>query len=201
MSNSGTFTSCFADFIKLPIPALRATRSPSSFSVSSSFATRGGEPPREGEREGDARRVGGAVVTSMSMRIEDLWRSAGSSAKRVDTGLGGRRAARPSRTTVDGRWKDHERTRSSARTWHPGRQVWSENAYMEQDYTHTHSAEDAGDLEDEVELGPPGDFTRALRCLERFRLELREQQREAGIVVVWVSDFNYRRIDSRRHVL
>ena len=120
MSNSGTLTSCFADLMRLPMPALRATKSPSS--LSSSFTVRTGEaslpsrpPPRVGESDGDARRVGGADETSISMKIDDLRRSAGSSAKRVEIGLGGRRSTeRLSRTTVDGRWNDHVRTRSSA---------------------------------------------------------------------------------------
>ena len=113
MSNSGTLTSCFADFIKLPMPALRATKSPSS--LNSSRTLRTGDVPRVGERDGDALRVGGAVDMSMSIRMDDWRRRAGSRAKRVDSGLGGRRKARVSRTTVDGRWKDHVRTRSRAR--------------------------------------------------------------------------------------
>ncbi len=114
MSNSGTLTSCFADFIKLPMPAFRATKSPSSLS-SSLALLRTGDVPRVGERDGDALRVGGAVSMSMSMSIDDWRRNAGSSAKRVERGLGGRRRARVSRTTVDGRWKDHVRTRFKAR--------------------------------------------------------------------------------------
>lgn len=117
MSNSGTLTSCLADFMRLPMPAFRATRSPSS--LNSSFTIGTGDEPRAGERVGDALRVGGAVVTSISMRMDDLWRSAGSSAKRVEIGLLGRSMERLSRTTVDGRWNDQDRTRSSARAWHP----------------------------------------------------------------------------------
>ena len=120
ISNSGTLTSCLADLIKLPMPALRATRSLSS--LNSSLAGITGELPRVGERLGDALRVGGALETSISMKLEDLRRSAGSSAKRVEMGLGGRCIERLSRTTVEGRWNDQVRTRSSARAWHPMRQ-------------------------------------------------------------------------------
>ena len=112
MSNSGTLTSCFADLMRLPMPALRATKSPSC--LSSTFSGGTGELGRAGERVGDALRVGGAVETSMSMRIDVLWRNAGSRAKRVEIGLGGLHSDRRSRTTVDGLWNDHVLTRSSA---------------------------------------------------------------------------------------
>ena len=52
----------------------------------------------------------------------------------------------------------------------------------------THPAEHTCDLEDEVELRTPGYLARALGGLQRLRLELREEQCEARVVVVRVAD-------------
>jgi len=87
MSNSGTCTSCFAVFKRLPNPAFRAIKSPSSLIVSF-ISDVGGSPAPRGS--GDGRRVGGAVNKSMSIMIEDLRRMAGSNASiRTVVGLGG----------------------------------------------------------------------------------------------------------------
>ena len=171
MSNSGTLTSCLADFMRLPIPALRATRSPSS--LNSSLVAGTGDLSRVGEPVGDALRVVGAVVTSMSMRIDDLLRSAGSSAKRVEIGLGGCRA-RLSRTTVDGLSNDHVRTRSNASAWQPRGRV-TRALISKVNEGHTHFAEYTSGLQDEVELGATGDLAGTLCCLQRFRLQLRKE--------------------------
>ena len=117
MSNSGTLTSCFADFIKFPKPAFRAKRSLSSriVSIECWFSSMSllGEPLR----------VGGRDKMSISIMIEDLRRKAGS---RGNSGLEGD-VDRFSIigeclglwTAVDGRANDHERTRSNANTWQP----------------------------------------------------------------------------------
>lgn len=106
MSNSGTCTSCFAVFKRLPNPAFRAIKSPSSLMVS--FVRDAGSSPAPGS--GDGRRVGGAVNRSMSMMIEDLRRMAGSSASilRAVVGLGGA-------IFREGRSNDQDLTRSNAR--------------------------------------------------------------------------------------
>ena len=52
----------------------------------------------------------------------------------------------------------------------------------------THSAKDAGDLEDKVKLCPARYLARSLCGLERLGLELGEEERETGVVVVWVAD-------------
>ena len=118
MSNSGTLTSCFADFIKFPKPAFRAKRSLSSWIVS--IKCWSGSVPLTGE----ALRVGGRDKMSMSIMIEDLRRNAGS---RGNIGREGEGDAinpfsavgeRPW-TAVEGRANDHERTRSNANTWQP----------------------------------------------------------------------------------
>jgi len=86
ISKSGTCTSCFAVFKRLPNPAFRAIKSPSSLMVS--FMSGRGSPVSLGSGEG--RRVGGAVDKSMSIMIEDLRRKAGSRANiRAVFGLGG----------------------------------------------------------------------------------------------------------------
>lgn len=87
MSNSGTATFCLADFIKLPIPALRAMTSFSSVTVSAT----GGKPftPFVPLSMGDAGRVGGSESTDISIKIDALLRIAGSKANRVIVGLGG----------------------------------------------------------------------------------------------------------------
>lgn len=121
MSNSGTCTSCFADFISLPMPALRAIKSPSLSVIASCCNV----APFVGGRVGDAERVGGSVGISMSIMMVDCRRIAGSSANRVAIGLGGLRDVGESRTAVDGRSKDHERTRSKASAWQPNGQIGS----------------------------------------------------------------------------
>ena len=60
--------------------------------------------------------------------------------------------------------------------------------------------EDAGDLEHEVELGATGNLARALRGLERLRLELREEQRKTGVVVVRVANPGYLSIYDRCYI-
>ena len=118
MSNSGTFTSCFAVFIKFPKPAFRAKRSLSSWIVSIKCCF--GSVSLAGE----ALRVGGRDKMSMSIMIEDLRRRAGS---RGNNGLEGdgttidplSTVGERLRTAVDGRANDHERTRSNASTWQP----------------------------------------------------------------------------------
>ena len=71
----------------VPIPALRAIRSPSgSAKVSPGIGDR---VPLSARRVGEADLVGGAVFTSMSIIIDDCLRKAGSSANRVANGLGG----------------------------------------------------------------------------------------------------------------
>jgi len=123
MSNSSTLTSCLADLIKFPIPAFLANRS-LSLIVSPAI-------PFEVIRSGDALRVGGSDDISMSIMMDERFRSAGSRGnigRREDLGLDGAVSfvASPfvasSRWTVDGRSNDHERTRSSARAWQPIRQ-------------------------------------------------------------------------------
>lgn len=114
ISNSGTLTSCFADFIKLPSPAFRASTSP-SFNSSSIRVGDAGLPFSVSLGAGEAPRVGGAVVTSISIKIEDLRRRAGSRAKRADTGLGGGREEGPSGIVTDGLSNDQVRTRSNAK--------------------------------------------------------------------------------------
>lgn len=116
MSNSGTLTSCFADFIKFPKPAFRAKRSLSSRIVS--IKCWSGSVPLTGE----ALRVGGRDKMSISIIIEDLRRNAGS---RGNNGREGEGDAidplvgeRPW-TAVEGRANDHDRTRSNANTWQP----------------------------------------------------------------------------------
>jgi len=120
MSNSGTLTSCFADFIKFPKPAFRAKRSLSSriVSIECWFSSMSllGEPLR----------VGGRDKMSISIMIEDLRRKAGS---RGNSGLEGDGTTIDRFsiigeclglwTAVDGRANDHERTRSNANTWQP----------------------------------------------------------------------------------
>lgn len=125
MSNSGTCTSCFADFIKLPSPALRASTSVSSLAGSSSMTD-------EAARSGEVARVGGIEGMSISISIDDRRRIPGPSPSidlRDMEGLMGGGGAffmfnfsanEDCRTTV-GRSNDHDRTRSSARTWHPVR--------------------------------------------------------------------------------
>ena len=119
MSNSGTLTSCFADFIKCPKPAFRAKKSLSSWIVSIKrwfgFVSMTGE----------ALRVGGRDKMSISIIIEDLRRKAGSRGNGRD-GDGTIMVPLSSvgkppglRTAVDGRANDHERTRSNANTWQP----------------------------------------------------------------------------------
>lgn len=134
MSNSGTWTSCFADFIKLPKPALRAKKSLSSL-MTGTVGTTGDvlSAPFLASRSGDAERVAGNENMSMSIFMDERRRRAGSSGNtglRVIVGLGGSEALStsmglagalssercPRRSAVDGRSKDHERTRSSART-------------------------------------------------------------------------------------
>lgn len=112
ISNSGTSTSCLAVFKRLPSPAFRAIKSPSSLMVSMSGA--GGSSTPLGS--GDARRVGGSADKSMSMMIEDLRRMAGSSASilRAVVGLGGETFCVGSWATTDGRSNDHVLTRSNA---------------------------------------------------------------------------------------
>ena len=87
MSNSGTVTFCLADFMRLPIPALRAITSFSSVTVSET----GERPlmPLAGLLTGEAGLVGGSESTDMSMRMDALLRMAGSNANRVIVGLGG----------------------------------------------------------------------------------------------------------------
>jgi len=82
MSNSGTLTSCFADFIRFPSPALRAKKSLSSWIVS---IGRGLVPAC---LSGEALRVGGRDVTSISIKIEDLRLKAGSSGNKGREGMG-----------------------------------------------------------------------------------------------------------------
>lgn len=60
--------------------------------------------------------------------------------------------------------------------------------------TRTHLAEDARDLQDEVELCAAGDLAGALRSLEGLRLQLGEQQGQAWIVIVRVPDLSYVRL-------
>ena len=67
-------------------------------------------------RTGEAERVGGREIMSMSITIEDLRRKAGSNGK---SGRGTGAAVLEilgSRTTVDGRTNDQDRTRSKAKT-------------------------------------------------------------------------------------
>jgi len=123
MSNSGTLTSCFADFNRFPIPAFLASKSPSSFMDSSTIVF-------GVVLSGDALLVGGSDEISISIIIDDRRRRAGSSGnidRRKDIGLGGWAvfcwyvecafdASGKSRAMVDGRSKDHDRTKSSART-------------------------------------------------------------------------------------
>ena len=118
MSNSGTLTSCFADFIKFPKPAFRANKSLSSWIVSIKcwFVS----VPLTGE----ALRVGGRDKMSISIIIEDLRRNAGSRGNNGREGDGDNMdpfsvvGERPW-TAVEGRANDHERTRSNANTWQP----------------------------------------------------------------------------------
>jgi hypothetical protein len=116
MSNSGIFTSCFAVFIKIPIPAFRAYRSPSSLIVSGTFI-RGLLCPGSGE----ALLVGGSVRTLTSMRIDDRRRAAGSM---TNNGRRGFRSGKEwpvsvssilFRVLVEKRSNDHDRTRSRAK--------------------------------------------------------------------------------------
>lgn len=120
MSNSSTLTSCLADLIKFPIPAFLANRS-LSLIVSPAI-------PFEVIRSGDALRVGGSDDISMSIMMDERFRSAGSRGnigRREDLGLDGAVSfvgspfVASSRWTVDGRSNDHERTRSNARAWQP----------------------------------------------------------------------------------
>lgn len=104
------------------MPAFLASRSPSSLIVSPAI-------PFEAFRSGDALRVGGSDETSMSIMMDERLRSAGSRGnidRREDLGLDGVVSCVEApfvvsfRWTVEGRSNDHERTRSSARTWQPG---------------------------------------------------------------------------------
>jgi len=117
ISKSGTSTSCLAVFMRLPSPAFRAIKSPSSLIVSMSGA--GGSSTPLGS--GDARRVGGSIDKSMSIMIEDLRRMAGSSASilRTVVGLGGETFCVGSWVTTLGRSNDQLLTRSNASAWHP----------------------------------------------------------------------------------
>ena len=86
ISKSGTLTSCFADFIKFPIPAFLASKSPSSLMDSSAIVF-------GAARSGEALLVGGSDEISISIIIDDRLRRAGSSGnidRREDMGLGGR---------------------------------------------------------------------------------------------------------------
>ena len=118
MSNSGTLTSCFADFIKLPKPAFRANRSLSSWIVSIKCRS------RSVLLTGEALRVGGRDRMSISIIIDDLRRNAGSRGNNGREGDGdaidpfSAVGERPW-TAVEGRANDHERTRSNAKTWQP----------------------------------------------------------------------------------
>lgn len=92
MSNSGTFTCSFADFIRLPNPALRAKRSLSGLIVSAVSAASVNGIGLISDGVGDAALVGGSVGISMSMNTDDWRRIAGLSAnkeRRVMDGLGG----------------------------------------------------------------------------------------------------------------
>ena len=64
----------------------------------------------------------------------------------------------------------------------------------------THSAEDAGDLQDKVEFSAARDLARALCRLERLRLELREEKREARIIVMRVPYLGHPHIEHGRDV-
>lgn len=117
MSNSGTLTSCFADFIKFPRPACRARKSLSSGMVSICWLLLAG-------LMGDPMRVGGRDVMSMSIIMLDRLRRAGSRENKGREGIGDTRLSDiddilDSRIAVEGRGKDHDRTRSRAKTWHP----------------------------------------------------------------------------------
>ena len=110
MSNSGTWTSCFADFNKLPMPALRANRSLSSLMASTgwdwNFVC----------ASGVSCRVGGRERMSMSIMIDDWRRSERSRGNEVRDGTGDRTDGEyEGRITDVGRVNDHPRTRSKAR--------------------------------------------------------------------------------------
>jgi hypothetical protein len=73
---------------------------------------------------GDPMRVGGSDVMSMSIIMLDRLRRAGSRGNKGREGIGDTRLSDivdilDSRIAMEGRGKDHERTRSSAKTWHP----------------------------------------------------------------------------------
>lgn len=106
--NSGTWTSCLADLSRLPRPALRAKRSLSSFMVSCMGTL-------TSDRLGETLRVEAGDATSMSIIIDGRLRSFGSRAKdlrNVADEVGGGSVG--AGIDIDGRSKDHERTRSSA---------------------------------------------------------------------------------------
>ena len=137
MSKSGTCTSCFAVFKRLPSPAFLATKSP-SLTVSSSVTSLGSL--------GDGWRVGGAVKGSISITIEDLRRMACSNAcsLRVVVGLGGAMCCVGSWFTRDGRSNDQDLTRSNARAWQPamkGMNMISGDVKSEKKNSHTHPSE------------------------------------------------------------
>lgn len=72
------------------------------------------------ERSGETLRVGAGDAMSMSIIIDERLRSLGSSARdlrNVAYGVGG--CSVGAGTDIDGRSKDHERTRSSASAWQP----------------------------------------------------------------------------------
>ena len=94
------------------MPALRAIKSPSpSFNVSPLLVD---ITPLGIRIVGDAERVGGALLMSISIIIDDRRRNAGSSANLVARGLGGRRMVGESGIAVDGRSNDQLETRFNA---------------------------------------------------------------------------------------
>lgn len=135
ISNSGTCTSCLADFIKLPNPALRAIKSFSSLIVGKVVTGDVFSSPFFPLRSGDVERVSGKDNISTSILIDERRRKERSSWNigiRVIVGLGGSETLSESigvvgvlvslsarRGVTEGLSKDQERTRSSARTWQP----------------------------------------------------------------------------------
>lgn len=117
MSNSGTETSCFADFMSIPNPDLRTTSSLLFPFTSSGIAGN--------VVSGEAGRVEGSDGTSMSMTMEDLRRCTEpvNNGGREDEGLLRSVPSESSlsfgRTKFVGRSKDQDFTRSKANAWHP----------------------------------------------------------------------------------
>lgn len=55
----------------------------------------------------------------------------------------------------------------------------------------THSAEYACNLQHKIELGSTRNLARSFCCLQSFGSQLREQQGQARIVVMWVANLRH----------